>query len=610
MDGNRSQSDHPIRKRLRDLLAMPPGDAQAAVPYRALLPFLAYARPVWRLFAGGLVAGLCVSMLQMALPLASKYFIDSIVSGRPPTVLSGVPVSLPVLVLFLAAIGLLIMAFGTLGGYFNVRFSEEYTFLLQADLYRKILDFPLSYFRDRSTGYLLSRLNNDVGYLHYVFSGYLTQVVTQVVSILVVFRILAYLNLGLTLLLLLFVPVFLLVNLVFIPRVRALGYRERDASAFVYRDLGEVITGIEVIKAHAAEEREYGRLLRTMRDAVQTRVKAAVYSTASGQVQYGVNGLVLLVLFWFGGQDVLSGAMTVGDFVAFAAYIASFSLLLSSLVSSPLTLQPALISAARISEILSLPPEAGRADGPGLRPSSCEGALELSDVGFGYRPEEPVLAGVSLGVPAGRVIGIVGRTGAGKTTLINLLLKFHLPQTGRVTLDGRDLRDLDSRWLREQVALVSQDLFLFHATIEENIRYSRPDASSGDVVRAAEQAGIHDEILRMPDGYRTVVGERGAKLSGGQRQRVGIARAFLKDAPVLVLDEPTSHLDPATREGLEATLAELVLGRTTIFVTHQEGLLSLADEVYRLRDGALERVDGPGVPDSSARRTGEADGAC
>ncbi|MEN6343002.1 MAG: ABC transporter ATP-binding protein [Methanospirillum sp.] len=589
MDTPSGERNHPTWRRLRALFAAPPGGAEA-IPYRTLLPFLAYARPVWRLFAGGLVAGIAVSLLQMTLPLATKYFIDSIVSGNAPVILAGVPVSLPVLVVLLGAVGVMIMLFGTVGSYFSVRFTEEYTFLLQADLYGKILAFHLSYFRDRSTGYLLSRLNSDVGYLHYVLSGYLTQVVTQVVSLVVVFRILAYLNLGLTLLLLLFVPLYLLVNVVFIPRVRAFGYRERDASAFVYRDLGEVITGIEVIKAHAAEEREYARLLRTMREAVETRVMGAVYSAASGQIRYGLNGLVLLVLFWFGGRDVLSGAMTVGDFVAFAAYIASFSLLLSSLISSPLQLQPALISAARVSEILALAPEPGAG---GYRPAACEGALAFRDVDFAYRPDEPVLASVSLAVPAGRAVGIVGRTGAGKTTLVNLLLKFNLPQKGEVTLDGRDLRDLDSRWLREQVALVSQDLFLFHATIEENIRYSRPSASFEDIVRAAEQAGVHDEVLRMPDGYRTVVGERGAKLSGGQRQRIGIARAFLKDAPILVLDEPTSHLDPTTRAGLEATLAELVLGRTTVFVTHQEGLLSLADEVYRLRDGALERVDAP-----------------
>jgi len=596
VDGPSGERTHPGWRRLRTVLAAPPGGAEA-IPYRTLLPFFAYARPVWRLFAGGLVAGLAVSLLQMTLPLATKYFIDSIVSGSAPAVLAGVPVSLPTLVLLLGAVGVMIMLFGTVGSYFSVRFTEEYTFLLQADLYEKILAFPLSYFRDRSTGYLLSRLNSDVGFLHYVLSGYLTQVVTQVVSLVVVFRILAYLNLGLTLLLLLFVPLYLLANVVFIPRVRAFGFRERDASAFVYRDLGEVIAGIEVIKAHAAEEREYARLLRTMREAVETRVTGAVYSAASGQVRYGLNGLVLLVLFWFGGRDVLSGAMTVGDFVAFAAYIASFSLLLSSLVSSPLQLQPALISAARVSEILALAPEPGAG---GYRPASCEGALALRDVGFAYRPDETVLASVSLAVPAGRTVGIVGRTGAGKTTLVNLLLKFTMPQKGEVTLDGRDLRNLDSRWLREQVALVSQDLFLFHATVEENIRYSRPDASFEDVVRAAEQAGVHDEILRMPDGYRTVVGERGAKLSGGQRQRVGIARAFLKDAPILVLDEPTSHLDPTTRAELEATLAELVLGRTTVFVTHQEGLLSLADEVYRLRDGALERVDAPAAVDGDS----------
>ncbi|MDK2917218.1 MAG: ATP-binding cassette, subfamily putative efflux pump, partial [Euryarchaeota archaeon] len=190
------------------------------------------------------------------------------------------------------------------------------------------------------------------------------------------------------------------------------------------------------------------------------------------------------------------------------------------------------------------------------------------------------------------VVAFVGRTGAGKTTLVNLILRAFSPQEGIITLDGRDLASLDPRWLRRQVSLVSQDLFLFHTTIEENIRYSRPEATFEEVVRAARKAQIHDDIMRFPDGYRTIVGERGTQLSVGQRQRVAIARAFLKDAPILILDEPTSALDMQTEDQIRRTLRLLVRDRTTILITHRPSLLTLADRVLTVEDGQVREEQG------------------
>jgi ABC-type bacteriocin/lantibiotic exporter with double-glycine peptidase domain len=603
-------SNCPFLRFVREFIHFEDEAGAAKVPYSTLLPFVRYVRPLWRVYTAGLVCGLAVSLLTMALPLATKFFVDNIVLGKDTGLPSGLltgqaltgpltaaasPVlnSLYLLVLAIGVIGVLIVVFNVLQSYYNVTFAEEYTFLLQTDLYHHVLRFPLQYFRDSSTGYLLSRLTDDVVYLHYIFSGYLSQIVVQLVSLALIF-ILAALSLTLTLALLLFTPLFVVVNLVFIPRVRALGYRGREQSANVTRDLGEIIAGIEQVKADSAEEREYGHLLATIRDAIRNRVTSTVYMSLSGQVSYGVKSLALLVLFWFGGQEVMAGTMTLGDFVAFAAYVATFSSLLSSVISSPITLQPAVVSAARISEILALAPE--EEPESGYCPDCCAGHLRCEDVGFAYVPGTPVLDGLCLDVPPGRVVGIIGRTGAGKTTLINLLLKFYTPQAGRITLDGVGIAGLDSRWLRREISFVSQNPYLFHATIEENIRYSRPEADFEDVVLAARRAEVHDDIMRMPDGYRTVVGERGAKLSGGQRQRIGLARAFLKDSPILVLDEPMSHLDADIQVELLMTLSELIRGRTTIFVTHHERMLALADEVYRVVDGRLELAPGPLSP--------------
>ncbi len=602
-------SNCPFLGFVREFIHFKDDTATAKAPYSSLLPYFRYVRPLWFQYTAGLLCGLAASMLAMALPLATRFFVDNIVLGKEtdaslPSSIPGAGLieglltagagpalhSLYLLVLVLGVVGILIIVFNVLQSYYNVTFAEEYTFLLQADLYRHVLRFPLGYFHDRSTGYLLSRLTDDVVYLHYIFSGYLSQIVVQVVSLVLLFGLLAALSLHLTLTLLLFTPLLLVANLVFIPRVRALGFRGRDQSANVTRDLGEIISGIEQVKADSAEEREYGNLLTTIRQAVQNRVTTTVYMSLSGQVTFGVKSLALLVLFWIGGQEVLAGTMTLGDFVAFAAYVATFSTLLSSVISSPITLQPAVVSAARITEILALAPEERE---HGYCPDRCSGHIRCENLAFAYTPGTPVLDGLDLDILPGRVIGIIGRTGAGKTTLINLLLKFYEPQAGQITLDGVGIGGIDSRWLRSRVSFVSQNPYLFHATIEENIRYSRPFADFEDVVLAAKRAEVHDDIMRLPDGYRTVVGEHGSKLSGGQRQRIGLARAFLKDTPVLILDEPMSHLDADIQVELMVTLSELIRGRTTIFITHHERMLAIADEVYRLVDGRLERVPGP-----------------
>ncbi len=261
---------------------------------------------------------------------------------------------------------------------------------------------------------------------------------------------------------------------------------------------------------------------------------------------------------------------------------------MNTFFSFPVVLQPALTSAGRLREIFGLDTEYEQ--GALLIPGSVEGRITLSDVTFGYTDGAPVLRNVSLTIHPGDVVAVVGRTGAGKTTLVHLLLKAFVPQSGTITLDSTDISLIDSRWLRRQISIVSQDLFLFHTTIEDNIRYSRPEATRDEVIEAARKARIHDDIVRFPEGYETVVGERGTRLSVGQRQRIAIARAFLKDAPILILDEPTSALDRETERELQETLRTLVRRRTTIIISHRLSLLSIADRVLSIENGLVREV--------------------
>lgn len=565
--------------------------------------FLRFARPVWRAGVLALVATALVSAAKTVLPLSIKFFIDYVLLGETPDPESllagagGALSSLNALIVALLVLGLLTGGMDLLRNYWMARFREDYAFNLQTALFEHVLGFPLSYFKSQQTGYIMSRLSDDVQILQYTISQYLPQIVANALYVVFAFAILCTLNLRLTLVVVAFVPLYLLVNAVFIKRIRAATYRERERQAYVSRDLAEVISGIETVKSHAAEDREVRKVSGTLRNMVDARIRNTMLSAFSEYFRIGTMSLMVIAVFWFGGNEVLAGVMTVGDFVAFAVYIVTFAPTVNTFFAFPVVMQPALTSAARLRDLFRMQGEPGAApDTGGIVPDAVQGRIEFSGVWFGYSREDPVLRDASFVARHGETVAVVGRTGAGKTTLVNLILRAFVPQEGTITLDGRDLASLDPRWLRRQISIVSQDLFLFHTTIEDNIRYSRPDATFQEVVEAARKAQIHDDIVRFPKGYRTIVGERGAQLSLGQRQRVAIARAFLKDAPILILDEPTSALDLRTEDQIRQTLRALVRNRTTILVSHRPSLLELADRVLTIEDGRVREYEGADLP--------------
>jgi ABC-type multidrug transport system fused ATPase/permease subunit len=239
-------------------------------------------------------------------------------------------------------------------------------------------------------------------------------------------------------------------------------------------------------------------------------------------------------------------------------------------------------------EMFAIAPEFGWKEKKPLKKlEHVNGNVRFENVSFAYNPNEPVLKNISFEVKQGETMALVGHSGAGKTTLVSLLLKLYIPQSGKITLDGVDLNDIDHSWLRQQISIVSQDIFLFNDTIENNIKYGKPDASREDVVRVAKKARIHDFIESLPKGYETLIGERGTKLSVGQRQRISIARAFLKDTPLIILDEPTSAIDPETEMHLKESLDELMKGRTTFIISHRMSLTDIANFIIVIEGGII-----------------------
>jgi ATP-binding cassette subfamily B protein/subfamily B ATP-binding cassette protein MsbA len=307
-----------------------------------------------------------------------------------------------------------------------------------------------------------------------------------------------------------------------------------------------------------------------------------------------VVGLVLATgtaaVIWIGAQAVLQGRITAGDLVLLVSYVAMIFKPLETLAYTASAVQSAAAGSRRVLKILETSPGVVERKGARELPCSIRGEIVVEDVSFAYRMDLPVLQRICLTVPAGSSLALVGPSGTGKTTLASLLVRFYDPAEGRITLDGQDLRDVTLRSLRQHIALVTQDPILFAASIRENIAYGRPGASQREIEAAARAAEADDFIRRLPDGYETQVAERGATLSSGQRQRLAIARAFLKDAPILVLDEPTSALDVETEEALLQTLERLMRGRTTVIIAHRLSTVRCADQIVVLKAGRIEET--------------------
>ncbi|GAB7014847.1 ABC transporter ATP-binding protein [Methanogenium cariaci] len=585
---------------VRSLFCLPRREA-VHLESRDLAFFLKYLRPVMKLGLLCILFSILLSAVKVLYPLTTKVLIDYIFLGKDPAEaieelttflptwavepISGIFFSLTAFIIVVILLGILTVVFQVFSSYVTVRFREAYTFHLQTDLFGHVLQFPITYFRSHQTGYIMSRLTGDVHMLEYVFSRFLPQMLSNITYIIMSVGILFALNARLTLLVILLAPLFLVGNFFFAKYIRAMTYEERERQADIAKDLQEIIAGIESVKVHTAERREYQRFSSSLSAAIETRIRNTMLNTLSQQVRFGTQSLIMLAVLWFGGNAVLSGGMTVGDFVAYTAYIATFAGAMNSLLSFPILLQPAFTSAERIQELFRLAPETD--DTTGIVPERMDGAISFSDVSFSYQEKTPVLSQVSLDLQRGEISAFSGRTGAGKTTLTSLILRFYRPDEGTILLDGKDIATLNTTWLREQISVVSQDLFLFNTTVRENILYSRPGASDAEVIAATRKAQIHDEILALSEGYETVVGERGAQLSVGQRQRIAIARAFLKDVPILIMDEPTSALDEQTEQAIIPVLKNLSTSRTSILISHRPSLLGIADHVYAIQDGEI-----------------------
>jgi len=457
---------------------------------------------------------------------------------------------------------------------------------LQKRMFAHLLRADLAYFHDQSSGGLISRFINDVEKMRGTVASVFTAIGRDSLTIIFLVAVMFYQDW------LLAVASFFAFPTAILPLVN-IGKRMRKVSANTQRELGqfttllnEVFQGARHVKAYGMEAYERKRADTVIEQIFSLVFRAARTKAAAYPIMETLGGTAIVVVICYGGWQVIEGTRSTGTFFSFVTALLLAYDPVKKLVNLNAQLQEGLAAADRVFEILDVEPAI--LDRPDAKEMEvAKGDIDFADVTFGYGDGPPALRGVSFAVEAGKTVALVGQSGAGKSTVLNLIPRFFDTNSGRISVDGHDIRDLTIASLRANIALVSQDVTLFDDTIEANIAYGRAGATPEEVREAARNASAHAFIEEMPEGYATVVGEHGVKLSGGQRQRVAIARAMLKDAPILLLDEATSALDTESERAVQAALGILMEGRTTIVIAHRLSTIQSADMIHVVDAGRI-----------------------
>ena len=529
----------------------------------------------------GLVVG--STGLQLVPPLFVRYIIDDVLTPHASFDLLIWPVM--GLLGVNAATWLVGVGRRWLGSWVGLRAIEN----MRAELYRALQYLPLRFYDKRKVGALVSRMNNDSDLVEEYLLTDIPYVLSNILKVLGTLGLLFYMNWELALYVLLPVAPIAVVGSLIWGRLESYWRRWSAKWARLSAHLNESISGIRVVKAFAQEERENERFGERNRDLCQISVSAERSWLVFFMVTNFLMGLGIFLVWYFGGRQILGGALKLGVLMAFLHYLWMLYEPLRWLGDFYGFMVRAFAGAERIFEVIDSRSEPF--DDPKVRSMpAIAGRVRCRDMDFGYDPGKPILKGIELDVKPGEMIGLVGKSGVGKSTLINLVCRFYEPTRGSLEIDGVDIRAMRLQDLRRQIGLVAQHSFLFSGTIAENISYGKADAGFAEIVRAARAANAHEFIITQVDGYDTRVGEEGNNLSGGEKQRIAIARAILHDPKILILDEATSSLDTPTEKKIQEAIARLVQGRTTFAIAHRLSTLRSADRLVVLDEGKIAEV--------------------
>jgi ABC-type multidrug transport system fused ATPase/permease subunit len=556
-------------------------------------------KTVWRVFsylkrypwmaAGTLTCAILSTLMVIVFPAAAKWIIDDVVRANRPDKL------LPLILL--AAVAFLVQhGFNALRLVLNNTFEQRVIFDLRSDLYSHIQLLPLRWFDNRATGDLMTRVIEDVNSVERVLIDGIEQGVVAILQVVIVISVMFYLNVKLALLALVPFPLLIAGALTYTLTAHRRYRSQRRASSNMNALLHDNLAGVRQIKSFVREREEHARFNRVsdqLRHATLVVMRVwAIYSPSMSMFE----AIGALLVLGFGAHAVLTGAMQIGDLVAFLMLTAFLYDPVSRLHQLNQLVQAGRAAGERVFEILDEQVEAGAvaeiAD-PGTAitdrgyKARTLGDIRYENVSFSYVERLPALRHVSFHAPPGATVALVGATGAGKSTLVNLLVRFYEFTSGEIYIDGKPLREYELRTLREAIGVVTQESFLFNGSIRENLLMGKPDATVAELWRAVDAANARQFIERLPDGLESVVGERGVKLSVGEKQRLSIARALLKDPPILILDEATASVDTATERLIQEALERLMANRTSIVIAHRLSTIVYADQILVLDHGRI-----------------------
>ncbi|MBK9762548.1 MAG: ATP-binding cassette domain-containing protein [Flavobacteriales bacterium] len=555
---------------------------------RKTLRIFRYLRPHCPIFAFGLVCLLITSLLSLAFPL----LLGKLVNAEPLTSFWEAPISDLNNIDSIAKLLLLVFALQAFFGYLRIytfgHVSEHALADIRKDTYSHLVRMPMLFFAQRRVGELNSRLAADVALLQEGMTTVLAEFLRQFVTSGIGITLLTYVSVELTLTMLATLPVVALVAVFFGRYIRTLSKQMQDRIADSSVIVEETLQGIQNVKAFSNEGHEVGRYGRSVHAALDVALKAVRWRGAFiSFIIFAMFGVVVFIV-WRAVHLRAEGLLDVGDITAFIGLSIMIGASIGSVPDLITTLLKAIGATERLMDLQDEQPEAitleKRADALQL-----EGAISFEHVAFHYatRPDVPVLRDVNFTAQPGERVALVGPSGAGKSTIASLVLRFYDPVEGRITIDGRDVHSYDLTALRDRMSIVPQEVLLFGGSIRENIAYGRPGATDAEIEAAAVQANAHEFIERFPEGYGTVVGERGVQLSGGQRQRIAIARAVLKDPAILILDEATSALDSESERLVQEALDKLMVGRTSIVIAHRLSTIRSANKILVLENGSV-----------------------
>ena len=591
----------------------------AVADVKTLRRLLDQARPCWLHLAAILGLGLLQSPLALLTPVPLKIAVDSVIGSQPlPSLLRQLfperAISRSGILLLTAAllvgVALLAQLKGLATSLISAYTNEKLVLGFRARLFRHVQDLSFAHHDSKGTADPLYRIQYDATSIQYILVDGIVPSFAAGVTLIGLIAVTIRLDWQLALVGLAVTPVIFTANRVYRGRLRRQSREVKSLETAALSVLHEVLSALRVVKASGREEGEEQRFVRRAREGMRARLRLALAEGGFGLLIGLTTALGAAAVLIVGVRHVQSGALTLGALLMLMGYLTQLYEPLKTLSRKAASLQSHLASAERAFALLDQAPDV--VERPNARPlARAIGAVTFQRVSFGYSQDRPVLRDISFDIAAGTRVGIVGTTGAGKTTLVSLLNRFYDPTDGQILLDGVDLREYRLADLRQQFSIVLQEPVLFSTTIAENIAYARPGASEQEIVRAAQAANAHEFIVRLPNGYQALAGERGMRLSGGERQRISLARAFLKDAPILILDEPTSSVDVHTEAAIIEAMERLMAKRTTFFISHRLDTLrnchlilvmeegraveSAFDAIQASRRASLIRLATPGV---------------